>query len=167
MYYAEKTHTGIIDTDTFEKAKAVADKRKEEYSDRSARSFSVFSGLIKCAVCGRSYRKITRHGITAYNCSTFINKGKAYCQGKKIPEDILISETAAVLGLSTFDEKAVKERIEKILVPQPNHLRFMFYDGNTIERIWQDRSRSESWTQEMRDEARQKNMEIRKSQCRK
>lgn len=78
----------------------------------------------------------------------------------------MISETAAVLGLSIFDEKAVKERIEKILVPKPNHLRFMFYDGNTIERIWQDRSRSESWTQEMRNEARQKTMERRKSQCR-
>lgn len=156
MYYAEGTHTGIIDADTFKKAKAVADARRDAYSKRAPQSYSVFSGLIKCANCGKTYRKMTTRGKRAYNCATFINKGKKYCHGKRIPETVLIAETTAVLGLTEFDEDKVAERIEKIIVPQPNHLLFILKNGQTVERVWKDRSRAESWTAEMKESARQK-----------
>lgn len=91
-----------------------------------------------------------------FNYSTYTHKGKEYCHGKKIPLDTLMRETASVLGLETFDEKVFTARISHIIVPEPNHLIYVFRDGHEEERIWKDRSRRESWTPEMREQARQR-----------
>lgn len=161
MYYAEKTHEGIVDEETFMKAKAIYEGRRRKHL--APKTYTVFSGLIQCPKCGKSYRRVKNNGTVGYNCSTYINKGKQFCRGKKIPETVLMAETVAVLGLEEFDENAVKERIEKITVPEPNHLHFILKDGRTVERVWKDRSRAESWTEEMREAARQRNLERREN----
>lgn len=66
------------------------------------------------------------------------------------------SETTSVLGMVVFDENVFRERVSHIVVPEPNHLIYIFKDGHEVERIWKDRSRSESWTQEMREQAHQR-----------
>ena len=73
----------------------------------------------------------------------------------------------AVLELTYFDEEAVINQIEKIVVPEPNHLIFKLKNGTEIERIWKDRSRKESWTPEMRESARQKALQRREKQWQK
>jgi hypothetical protein len=85
------------------------------------------------------------------------------CSGKHIPESVLIAESAAALGLPAFDEDAFKERIERIDVLEPNHLLFVFKDGHTVERVWRDRSRAESWTPEMKETARQRTLRHRRA----
>jgi len=37
---------------------------------------------------------------------------------------------------------------------------FIFSDGHPEERVWQDRSRAESWTEEMRQAARERQQKI-------
>ena len=51
--------------------------------------------------------------------------------------------------------------IEKIVVYNGNRLEYHLKDGQTVTKVWQDRSRSESWTEEMRDAVRQRNLERR------
>jgi len=63
--------------------------------------------------------------------------------------------TADVLGLPAFDEDVFKERIKELRVPAFNHVVFVFKDGHSVERVWQDRSRRESWTDDMREQARE------------
>ena len=58
---------------------------------------------------------------------------------------------------------AFKERIERIDVPEPNNLLFVFKDGRTVERVWRDRSRTESWTPEMKETARQRALRQRRT----
>lgn len=70
-----------------------------------------------------------------------------------IPENTLISVICEVLGISEFDADIFEKQIEKILVPEPNKLTFIFTDGQQISTHWQDRSRSESWTDEMKEKA--------------
>lgn len=41
-------------------------------------------------------------------------------------------------------------KIKQIQVGENNSLRFIFVDGHYVDTTWQDRSRSESWTSEMR-----------------
>jgi len=60
------------------------------------------------------------------------------------------------------EEELFEALIEKIIVPGANLLKFVFKDGHTVDREWQDRSRSQSWTPEMKERARQKNLERRK-----
>ena len=64
--------------------------------------------------------------------------------------------TAAALGLDEFNEKIFTEEIVEIQVHQANTLVFVFMDGRVVKRLWSDRSRSESWTDEMKEKARQK-----------
>ena len=79
--------------------------------------------------------------------------GKSYCHTKQIPEDILMATTASVLGMAEFDGECFRSQIERIEVPAFNHLVYIFKDGRREERVWQDRSRRDSWTDEMKEQA--------------
>ena len=67
-----------------------------------------------------------------------------------------MAETAAVLGEAEFDEWLFKEMIQEIRVPAFKHLMFVFKDGTKVGREWKDKSRRDSWTDEMREQARQR-----------
>lgn len=162
MYYAEDTHEAIIDKETFEKAQEVVRAVKEKYCGNRPPKRYPFSSIIKCGLCGENFKRVTRNGKVCWNCRTFQEKGKAECPSKQIPEGILESVTAEVLGLDSFDGEIFKERIERIEVPEANSLNFVFKDGHIEERTWKDRSRSESWTPEMREAARQRALKQRR-----
>ena len=49
--------------------------------------------------------------------------------------------------------------ITAIRAEQDNTLVFTLVNGSEIVKRWQDRSRSESWTEEMREQARRKTIE--------
>ena len=44
-------------------------------------------------------------------------------------------------------------RLKEIRVTGPNGLNFVFWDGSEEKRTWKDRSRAESWTDEMKKAA--------------
>lgn len=133
-------------------------QRRAEYSRPQGRE-SAFSRKIQCAICGKNYRRKT----TAYNvvwcCSTFNTKGKKYCASKVIPEATLQMASAEVLGMSYFDEDIFRQQIDHIEACPDNLLRFVFVSGAVKEHRWTDRSSRESWTEEMREAARQKVLE--------
>lgn len=79
----------------------------------------------------------------------------------------MIAATAQVLGLVQFDPEVFEKRVDHIDVLQDNLLRYFFTDGTTETFQWKDRSRSESWTTEMRaavgKKTRERNEERRAS----
>ena len=162
MYYAEGTHEAIIDRDTFDRAQAVVAANREKYSGRKQPKRYPFTSRIKCGICGENFKRVTCNGRVYWNCRTFQEKGKAGCTAKQIPEGILKAVTADVLGLAAFDGEVFKAQINRIEVPRANRLVFIFKDGSRDERTWKDRSRSESWTPEMREAARQRALKQRR-----
>ena len=70
-----------------------------------------------------------------------------------IPEETVEEAVCAVLGLDEFDSTLFLERVERIDACKENTLRFHLRNGTVCEYKWQDRSRSESWTPEMRKAA--------------
>ena len=64
-----------------------------------------------------------------------------------------MATTASVLGMAEFDEENFRSQIERIEVPAFNHLVYVFKDGRRKERVWQDKSRRDSWTEEMKEKA--------------
>ena len=162
MYYAEGTHEAIIDKETFEQAQAVVRAVREKYCGKKSPKRYPFSSIIKCGICGENFKRVTCNGRVYWNCRTFQERGKAGCTAKQIPEGILESVTAEVLGLEIFDGEVFKERIDRIEVPGANRLIFFFKDGHIEEQTWKDRSRSESWTLEMREAARQRALKQRR-----
>ena len=144
MFYAEETHPAIIDDETFASAQAVLQKMREATKNRPRPQKSEFTSKIHCPYCGKAYKRNTSNGSVGWNCSTFLSQGKAYCHGKKIPEVTLKAVCAEVLGTGDYNSMVFDTLIERIEVPEDNHLRFIFKDGRTVERTWADRSRRES-----------------------
>ena len=83
---------------------------------------------------------------------TYSTKGKPACPAKQIPERTLMELTCEVLGIDELTEQAMN-RLSEICITGPNQLSFLFLDGRTVEKVWQDRSRAESWTDEMKQRA--------------
>ncbi len=161
MYYAEGTHPAIIDKERFEKAQEIHRQRKERYTKnrKPTQEVSVFKGLIRCGNCGKTYKRTTNNKTHGWNCSTYIKEGKAVCHAKKIPEQALRKAVCEVLNLTEFSEAAVSEKIIQIIVPGHNRITFHLTDGRTVETEWQDHSRRDSWTPEMKEQARRRALE--------
>ena len=156
MYHAENTHEAIISMEDYQAV-------QEEMARRSAKHNKTicgptkypFTALIVCGNCGKNYRrKVTRTG-PVWICSTFNVYGKAACPSKQIPEGTLEKAAAEVLGLDAFDAKALHDKITAIQAVGNNTLVFCFKDGTQIVKRWADRSRTESWTPEMKAAARE------------
>lgn len=156
-YYAEDTHPAIIDNETFDKAQAIMKERRKHFNTKdNSKSRYPFSGIIKCGNCGKNYKRRIARGKAFWQCSTYLKFGKADCHAKQIPESTLYSVAAEVLELDEFDTLVFTDKIFELQVPEPNILVFIFRDGHSANRVWKDRSRRESWTEEMREVARER-----------
>ena len=162
QYYAEGTHPAIIDQATFEKAQTIMAQRAEHFSIRKGGKKMVypFTGKILCDSCGMNYQRKTTLGRPSWQCGTFLKHGKDHCPAKQVPEGTLLSVAAEVLGLAEFNAEAFSARIAQIRISEANRLVFVFCDGRTEDRVWKDRSRSESWTDDMRQTARERQQRI-------
>ena len=165
-YYAEDTHDAIISKETFDAVQAERTRRAERFGNHTGvRRFYPFTGKMVCAECGKHYRrKVVKSGVV-WICETFDHAGKFACASKQIPEETLNRVTAKAMEMDEFAESVFRERVERILVCNGNNLVFRFRDGTETTLHWQDRSRSQSWTEEMKKAARQRALERRGKKC--
>ena len=82
-----------------------------------------------------------------------MTRGKKHCAARHIHESVLENISADVLGTGTLDADDFGKQIESIRIYSDHRLVFQFYDGRVEERIWQNPSRRESWTPEMKQQA--------------
>ena len=159
-YHAEDSHEAIIDMETFQAVQAEKARRAARFIKKPApKKIYPFTSILVCDNCGKNYRrKVTKTG-PVWICDTFNSLGKAACASKQIPEPTLQQVTADVLGQNDFTHEWLCSQIQHIRVCNDNTLIFCFKDGSEVTRKWKDRSRSESWTDEMRAAARQKTLE--------
>ena len=119
------------------------------HKPKSSGSTYPYTGLIICGNCGKHYRRKTTATGIVWVCATYNTLGKDACASKQIPETTL-DEMTADIELTA---------VESITAEDGNNIRIRFKDGAEDLQHWQDRSRSESWTEEMREKARQKTLE--------
>ena len=162
-YYVEDSHEAIIDRETFEAVQIEIAHRAAKANHPRKLTFSEFSGLITCKKCGAKFRKKvngigTKYAKVVWACATYTYRGKRECVAKRIPEDILKEKCAEVLGLAEYDPTLFTAKVAAITVPDDGIMVFTFNDGS--ERIvnWENRSRRESWTDEMKQSAREKTL---------
>lgn len=151
-YHAVGTHEAIISPETFNAVQAEIQRRKEKYAPGKPQKTSLFSGRITCANCGKHYRRKTTATGPVWICSTYNSYGKAYCPSKVIPEEKLMQAAAQAGRMG---------KITAITAHNNNLLEFTLADGTNAVQRWQDRSRAESWTPEMRATAGEKTRERR------
>ena len=165
-YYVENSHEAIISKEVFEQVQQELKNRADKNGFTARVSGQcLYTGLIHCGICGKHfYRKLTSSGRKyqkkpCWLCATYMEQGKDYCPAQKIPEDILTAKTAEMLGVADFDRDMLMAKIKEIQVPGHNRLIYMFHDGHAKEVTWQHKSRKESWTEEMKQKARERTLE--------
>ena len=153
-YYAEGTHPAIVPPETFLRVqKQMEQNRLRNGIAKDAPRYSAFTGMLICENCGKRYHRKVSCTEIAWNCATYLKLGKKACHAKQIPEDILMEVTASALDTDEFDAELFRETVQEIRVPAFNRLVFVMKDGTKVEREWHDKSRSRSWTDEMRAQA--------------
>ena len=85
-----------------------------------------------------------------------MNEGKNACPSKQIPEEVLKKLASEVLNITKFDENLFTEKIDLIEVSEDRSLDFIVSDKTKIHKTWHYTSRSESWTEEKRQAARER-----------
>ncbi len=174
-YYIENSHEAIISKTVFAAVQEEIKRRAEAYGAAcTCPGEYLFTSLIRCTLCGRHYvRKLAPsskkgHKKTVWICPTFTDYGKEFCPSQKIPEDILVKTTADVLGLPIdFDREMLMAHIREIQVPGHNRLAYVCHDGRRKEAAWQHKSRRESWTEEMKQHARERALKLAEERRRK
>ena len=159
QYFVEDDHPAVVTRQIF---MAVQDelKRRAKEKTQPVGSKSSFTGKIQCSCCGKNYRRKTTPYNIVWCCSTYNSKGKKYCPDSKvIPEETLKRAATEILKTYGFSDEVFETQICTIEAHPGNLLRFIFMDGSTAEYVWKDRSRSESWTDEMKAAAGRKTKE--------
>ena len=142
-YRVEAAHEAIISQEQFDLVQKEIEQRASSQSPSTPRVIvSRYSRHIVCGICGKHYKRITVPSGHKWCCSTFFKRGKAACPSRPIPEYILDELTAGL-------------EFETISV-LPNNTVEIKCGDHTVCKSWHYPSRSESWTDEMREKARQK-----------
>lgn len=158
-YLVEDNHEPIISRELYAKAQEIRNERIAKYDvkARKAKNNYPFTGILRCGCCGGAYH----HKTTRYNliwiCRTYNTKGKGFCSGsKQIDERKLYDAINGYFGWTKFNQTKFLEKVEKIIANPGNELEIHLKDGRVDTIHWNDRSRSEAWTDEMKSKARVK-----------
>ncbi len=165
QYYVENSHEAIVDITVLEAVQKEMARRAKKYTGVISKEVYPFTSLMRCVICRKYYRrKITSAGSKyakpIWICPTFNTYGKEVCSAQQIPESILIAKTSEVLGFDDWDREILLKHIAEIQIPAHNTLVYVFRDGTTQTVHWQNPSRKHSWTEEMKQAARERQLKI-------
>ena len=162
MYHIENSHEAIIPLEKYNAVQAEIKRRAEKYAKphRNKGNY-LFSGLLVCGICGKHYRRKETAAGPVWICPTYNSMGKAACPSKRIPESTLLEVTKETLG----SLEALTGKITAVRAENGNRLVFCFRDGTESVKRWYDRSRADSWTEEMKNAAAQKAKERKRGNC--
>ena len=153
QYYATETHPAIIDRATFTSAQQALARISTQKPAAKPKSSHIFTGMIICSACGKTYHHMKNHGKSRWVCQTYFLEGKDKCLSRQIPEETIMELACSVLGRDSFDDTVFHKTVDHLTAIYPNTLVFHLRDGREICTEWQNRSRSKSWTPEMRAKA--------------
>lgn len=148
-FFIEDNHEPIIDRETF----GLVQKTLEERGKHVPKTKSApceFTSLLTCDKCGKHYRRKVNSKKVVWMCPTYSQKGKSACDSHMIRDDILKETSAKILGIPEFNEEVFKKKVDRITVKSDNKLIYFFTNGTSQEITWQQRSRADAWTPEMR-----------------
>ena len=152
-YHITDAHEAIISLRSFNAVQEEMKRRAAKHTHPGVKHKEYpFSGKITCAGCGKHYRRKVKENGPVWICTTYNTYGKTACPSKAIPESILEAIADEVGGIG---------KITALQACEGNTLVLTLTSGEQIVKRWQDRSRRQSWTPEMKEKARLKDLERR------
>ncbi|MCL2105822.1 MAG: recombinase family protein [Oscillospiraceae bacterium] len=155
QYLVRDNHPAIIDRVIFDAVQAeIARRAAKQHPAPHPKGNYELTGKIRCGICGAPFgHKIAgsapKYKKPVWICRTYNTLGKAHCPSQQIPDDILRAKVEEAGGMKD---------IEEIIVPGPFSLSFIYKGNRRVDLTWAHPSRRDSWTPEMKDEARRRNL---------
>ena len=160
QFFVENDHEAIITRDEYYAALEIRRKRVDYFKlDNFKVHTYPLTGFVRCGNCGKNYNHKRTRYTEKWSCVTYQNMGKAECDAKSVPDAELTRITLEVLNIKELDRYLIEDKLECIEVFKDNKLLYHLLDGSTVERTWNDISRRDSWTEEMKKEARRKSLD--------
>lgn len=111
-YQVEDTHEAIIPAAIFERAREL--QEKDSRAAPGKREIYLFSGLLKCADCGKSMTRRASNGHVYYSCSTYKRKSRDKCSKHSMRLDILKKTVLTVIRKHVELAEALEEVIRNV-----------------------------------------------------
>lgn len=159
MYHVEEHHEPIIDLETWNKTQAEMKKRRDSINRKENPTYSPLKGVIKCGHCGKSYLRKDHEYRVHWICATYARKGKNGCPSKRIDEEELLKVLDEVQSSTKYDKDTFISNIKRIDVYKDYTIKITFISKDEITTQVKKHSRSNSWTPEMKEKARQREIE--------
>ena len=150
-YHVEDSHEPIIDLETWNKVQEETKRRNAKIKRKKQPINNPLKGIIKCGCCGKNYLRKENPYRTVWGCATYQKKGVAGCSSKRIDEE----EILKAIESFNIDVNSIK----KIVVNNDMSLYIYNKDGTEIKTTWKIHSRKDSWTDEMKEKARKRELE--------
>lgn len=164
-YLVEGNHEAIISKELFDKVQELRKERAIRYdviSTKNKNSYP-FTSIFRCGCCGGAIHHKTTKYNTFWLCSTYNRKGKEFCSGsKQIDEAKLYEAINEYFGWDEFNPDKFKAKVLKMVAKENNEIVLYLDDGTVDSIFWKDKSRRESWTNEMKELARLRTLEYNK-----
>jgi hypothetical protein len=117
-------YISIVGFDQYAMAQAEIDRRSRNDLDTGKRktarysSSNVLGGLLVCAECGSSYRRVQRaSGEIVWRCANRVEHGKEICKNSPtITEADYLTFLRNTLGIDDIDPQHVKSELESVYV---------------------------------------------------
>jgi len=153
QYIVENNHEAIISHEVFTEAQRIRKEKRKRSVSPSIQKDYPFKGMMRCGICGRAYVRKTTPSKHIWKCSLSVTKGLEACASKQVPESQITLASNHILSRTEFDENYFKSKVKSIEVMLEQRLIFHLKDGTSKDYHWIT-SRSESWTETMREQAR-------------
>lgn len=156
QYLVRDNHQGIISKIDFEKVQTMMSIRSEQFKTgpKGNATLYPFTHVIRCANCGGYFRRRKTKEKAYYHCQNKINNIGIECHNQQIPEFELYRMATETLGLDEFRKEKFLNKVDYMIALPGKKVEFHFKKGTCIVKDWNFKSRAESWTKEMREQAR-------------
>lgn len=158
-YLIKDNHEAIISKEVFEKAQAIRKQRAIKNKPRAPRKEYPFKGITKCGICRSSYTRKRMRDKLVWVCSLSARHGQEVCNAKLVPDNIIVEASNHISGMDQYDDTHFNSKVKTIIVKPNRLLEFQMKDGTFIKYHWEHKSRSKSWTPEMKEQARLRTLE--------
>jgi DNA invertase Pin-like site-specific DNA recombinase len=158
-YLVKGNHEAIISKELFDKVQRIKQERAIKNKSILPKKKTFLHGLIQCGNCGSTYTPKKMRQKDIWICSKSASKGQDVCDSKLVPHNIIIEASKRVLDMDQYSETIFNSKVTKIIVQANKQLDFHMRDGAVVSYRWQHKSRSKSWTPEMKEQARLRALE--------